>query len=323
MSTPKCARPGCPYKIYSGEVCKPHFEADRIKGYRGFVDATPAIEHARALRALGWADTMIAAEAGIDRGQVYHLIRGRKRAHVLTVRAVLQVPLKLVPSTLVIDSTGTRRRAQAMAYMGHSFAAQAEALGLYKTTVHDSLSRDRVTAALAYKVAALYEKWQHEPGPSHVAAGKARAAGYRPPEAWDSVTIDDPAAMPADLLAEDHEADWVVVRRILAGAMDKSHERYDPTLNANRADRVAAVCELLGRADTTEYKIQRLLGTGRWKTLGLIADPNQPDPLFREWARRELELAKLSAAARREQAADVVQFPDRSGRVQDNTEEAA
>ena len=97
----------------------------------------------------------------------------------------------------MIDATGSRRRLQALAVMGHGAAAVHEASGL-GTHHWDYIVKKATTVrpATAERVTAAYDELWDKPGSLRIAK-RARAQGWLGPLDWDDDAIDDPAAEPA------------------------------------------------------------------------------------------------------------------------------
>ena len=97
-----------------------------------------------------------------------------------------------------IDSTGTRRRLEALATIGWSANAIADHTGLSYRWIRE-LRRGktpRITRNTRDLVARVYDQLWDTPGPCSFARGHATRNGWAPPMAWDEHTIDDPAARP-------------------------------------------------------------------------------------------------------------------------------
>lgn len=106
----------------------------------------------------------------------------------------------------VIGSTGTRRRLEALVYLGYSQQELGHRLNISPSNMTAFMRRDHVTAGGARKVTALYERLWNRPAIAedhrtkisvNRARNNARRNGYAPPLAWDDDTIDDPTATPA------------------------------------------------------------------------------------------------------------------------------
>lgn len=106
------------------------------------------------------------------------------------------------------DATGTRRRLQALARRGWSLGKLSARLGTSRRAI-EILRYQRVTPAVAAKVAALYDELWDQPPPmatwaersaASQAGNYARRQGWVPPLGWDDEPgphcIDDPAAVP-------------------------------------------------------------------------------------------------------------------------------
>lgn len=196
MST--CAERNCTAEAQTRGRCDSHYRKRIRMGLHGWRDVGPAREHVAALRNLGWTWEQIAAEASLSTYVAHQIGAGRtKRLRVESERALLALPLEPRDSQRSIDSTGTRRRVQALAWMGWPAREVAARAGTTQATLQTLiLPRRRLSYALARRVAAVYEELCMKPGPSRVTAGKARAAGFVPPLGWPDDRIDDPKARP-------------------------------------------------------------------------------------------------------------------------------
>ena len=94
-----------------------------------------------------------------------------------------------------VDATGSRRRIQALQRMGWTGTHIAKAGGLIsRQAVGDVLTRDRVRADTARRVAVAFTELAMTPGPSSRTRIRAEKAGWVGPMHWDD--IDDPHATP-------------------------------------------------------------------------------------------------------------------------------
>jgi transposase-like protein len=159
----------------------------------------------------------------------------------------------LAGGPLTIDATGTRRRLQALARIGHTYQAIAEELGVVRSCVQQWAGNRRVHRRTAAQVAELYDAWSMTVGPSSKSRARAEAAGWPPPLAWDDESIDDPATQP-DLGADRAvDVDEVAVQRARRG------ERVPLT----RAEHRAAVAALTADGLTAAAVAERLGTTPR------------------------------------------------------------
>lgn len=96
-----------------------------------------------------------------------------------------------------VDPTGTTRRLQALAALGHSGTALAAELGVARQRILEIRNtRLQIRRETAAQIADLYDRLSMTPGDSEVTKGRAAAKGWAPPLAWDDEAIDDPAAQP-------------------------------------------------------------------------------------------------------------------------------
>lgn len=195
----KCAHPSCGSPSKTRGYCEHHYRRRLHTGRYGYQDATEVRAHLERLRELGWTWGQIGDAAGISWAIPFHLITGRQHRRVLpeTRDALLAVPLMPAASRRGVDSTGSRRRVQALAWMGWPCAEVARRIGSSRPSLATLiLPSRRISFAMAAKVAAVYDELSGTRGPSNISAAKARELGFAPPAAWDDETIDDPGARP-------------------------------------------------------------------------------------------------------------------------------
>jgi hypothetical protein len=171
-----------------------------------FVAADAARAHALKLRAQGVGYRRIAARAGLRMCTVQRILRGAARISRSTEKAILSLPLEQpLADGARVDSTGARRRVQALAVGGWSIVKIAAEVGVSGQTLWDILREVPCNAATASKVKAAYDRlWSTPPreltpaekGSASRTRNWAASKGWAPPLAWDDDTIDDPAAEP-------------------------------------------------------------------------------------------------------------------------------
>lgn len=203
---------------YAQRIAQSRWQAQRrhlmkLGQWQPFVDAEPVREHLRKVNALGMPYWEISKRIGLaQENSIQHLMWGRgaygpgRQVRRETAELIMSYwpSLDDFPDTARIDGTGTRRRVQALATLGWSRAVIGERIGMRSDHFRKALGRERVTARLARKVAAVYDElWNQDPlahGVSKASVERTRAeavrAGWVPPLAWDDDAIDDPAAMP-------------------------------------------------------------------------------------------------------------------------------
>lgn len=229
-----CKAVACEAAAHRRGYCHKHYRRRLGRGCYGYRDATEAREHVAKLRDLGWTWKQIGDAAGLSNAVPFHLLQGRRHRRVLaeTHYALMSVAAEPTDSHRGVDSTATRRRVQALAWMGWPCAEVARRVGTTRPVLATLiLPNRRPSYGLAARVAAVYDELCDVPGPSKIAASKARAFGFAPPAAWDEATIGDADAPPASPDLE--HVDEVAVQRVLVGRLEK-------TQRLNTAERAAA-----------------------------------------------------------------------------------
>jgi transcriptional regulator with XRE-family HTH domain len=97
-----------------------------------------------------------------------------------------------------VDPTGTVRRLQALAAMGHSGTVLAAELGVARQRLAEIRNGyfPQIRRETATKIAELYDRLSMTPGDSELTKGRAEAKGWAPPLAWDDEALDEPTARP-------------------------------------------------------------------------------------------------------------------------------
>lgn len=195
---PTCRHPkGCPTAADTDGWCSKHYKVRLRTGQNGYVDAAPVVEHLRRLNRLGWSCSAVERHTGQSHTNLSRIARGDfRRVKARTARLVLAVELKPVDSRRSVDSTGTRRRVEALGRMGWTARVVSTSIGLQPSTLSKMLWRGTVSTAIANRVARFYDENSGRFGGDRSFAVKAQSLGYTPPAAWDDDTIDDPRAKP-------------------------------------------------------------------------------------------------------------------------------
>ncbi|MFG3336913.1 hypothetical protein ACGFZZ_33460 [Streptomyces tendae] len=186
----------------------------RLKAYGQwdpFMPAEPVRAHLRLLADLGMPRSGVEQALGLQPNALRHATAGTSgfgRGEKITKevgQAVLAFWPKLedFPDSASVDSTGTRRRVEALATVGWSRAVLAQRAGRSVQGFRNKLHLPRVSAALARDVARLYDElWDQRPEDHGVAPWRAercrrqaQAAGFHGPLAWDDELIDNPSAV--------------------------------------------------------------------------------------------------------------------------------
>lgn len=177
----------------------------------------------------------------------------------------------------VLPATGTQRRLQALAALGHTWARMGEALDMTASGAHHLATKNKayLRATTAAKVNALYEAWSMtlpsettsvERKNASYARTVARKRSWAPPLAWEGLDIDDPATSP-DHGGTDDDVDPVVIERILAGDSTPAH-------TATPAERHLVVAAWPGRTGRPINDLARLTG---WKPERYLTSPTQKE----------------------------------------------
>ncbi|MEU6235925.1 hypothetical protein [Kitasatospora sp. NPDC047058] len=182
------------------------------------VPAGPARQHAEALAAAGRSWRQIADDSGLAYPVIRNLLVGAsgrpptKKLRAINAAAILSVPVPAQPDgTALIDTTGSRRRLQALHAAGWPLGRiartaypdrQASARRVLFNVLHGRTST--VTPRTAARIRAAYDAlWDQFPDASGVpwaasadALRLAAANRWAPPLAWDDDDIDNPDALP-------------------------------------------------------------------------------------------------------------------------------
>lgn len=172
--------------------------------WQGRTSPDPAFAHITYLRSRGLSIRAIAAAADLPATTVtpiaYPDHYGREFILGVTAEAILRVTPEMAPDWACVYAIGSRRRLEALMRLGWSGVYLGQRLGMTHQAIHSIRTRaDRITAANARRIAALFDELEMHEGPSVQTRTRAERAGYPLPLAWDIDTIDDPAAVPAVL----------------------------------------------------------------------------------------------------------------------------
>jgi transcriptional regulator with XRE-family HTH domain len=171
---------------------------DHGRGQRRRTTTTKALAHIRSLTAAGWTQAQICRATGLPHRTISAIANGLyKETNRGIEQRILALPIGEAPDDLRdIDATGTRRRLQALAVLGHTSADLSEPIGMHR----DALNRIKrgelatVRKTTAEKIARVYRHLSRVPGTSNRIRNLALIHGWHGPLAWDD--IDDPAALP-------------------------------------------------------------------------------------------------------------------------------
>lgn len=206
---------GCDICVTASRDYNRRLKQQNAYGRSNMVDAEPARRHVLMLQGEGLGTRRIADLANVDRKAVQILMNGRsdrgtpppKKIRRETAEKILAVEITLdaFAGKANMDSTGGRRRLQALIAIGWSQVQLSKHIGVSDGNFTTLLDRPRWTAATVRAVHALYDElWNQQPPTDTAfqrrtvtaARKRARENGWPPPMAWDDDTIDDPAAEP-------------------------------------------------------------------------------------------------------------------------------
>jgi hypothetical protein len=170
-----------------------------------------------------------------------------------------------------IDATGSRRRIRALIADGWPREIIADELGISLSALDYYSRRDRVLAATAEKIRAVYQNLADTSGPSNSARAQARARGWLSPIWWDDDLIDDPNYDPQQrLVPEENVAyPWQMHPSIDPIAVDR-FVHGDTTVPLNRDEKRCAYKEMLSRGVSRNEVVRRLRIS--WTTAREFAD---------------------------------------------------
>ncbi|WP_293783578.1 hypothetical protein [uncultured Aeromicrobium sp.] len=218
---------------------KTNYERDRRRQkaygrWNGYVDATPARQHVRALQAQGMGLKRIVAVSGVPSGSIWKLLYGKRRpdgTRTPSQRVRKETAEKLLALTLdladgqIVDRTGAVRRLQALVALGWSMTKLADRLGKdvgnFTPVIHGrrdiTVATDRAVRALFTELAMQLppqDHW-HDKTAATRARNYARRHGWAPPLAWDDIDHDD---RPTTAVVDPESGlDEVAIERALAG----------------------------------------------------------------------------------------------------------
>lgn len=203
----QCTECGEPAK--GRDLCTRHYEAYRHResGYGRWqtttqVPAAAASEHIHALRQTGMPLRMIGVAAALSHRTVKGLldekvdtVSATTADRILAIAIPICWPLE-APDTVLVDSTGTTRRLQALTVLGWPCNELAHRLDTSSEALHPLLVGriGKVKACRARAVRDLYNELSMTKGQSPRSSTSARKRGWVPPLAWDDDIIDDPAS---------------------------------------------------------------------------------------------------------------------------------
>lgn len=173
------------------------WKLDRVRGVKRLTDPGQVRLHVLTLLGQGWSARGVAGAAGVAPQTVTRLVRGdAKSIGRATAAKILAVDPDALPAEAshqtaepFVPRVGTVRRLQALMFMGYS---QRDLRG-YGISAANLLNQQGrwVTRSTHDKVAAVYAKLAHVPGPTSRSRHEAIKRGYIGPLAWDDIDHDE------------------------------------------------------------------------------------------------------------------------------------
>ncbi|WP_445520510.1 hypothetical protein [Streptomyces sp. NEAU-174] len=176
---------------------------NRELGRSPFIDPAMAQAHLKHLhQTMTWPS--LATATGVPLSGLLRIYNGErtKICHSTHARIMAAQPPAKGDGGQLIDVTGSRRRIQALVYIGHSLRAIADAANTGRMRIHAIATNGQPTIRreLAERIEAAYKQLAHQAVPVNKYTQRsrniARSKGWHGPLAWDTDTIDDPKAQP-------------------------------------------------------------------------------------------------------------------------------
>jgi hypothetical protein len=196
-----CYQRGCraPECVLASYRYSKQLQLDHARGQRRRRDATQVRAHLQRLLANKWWEAEIARAAEITGTTIANLLAGQPTVRTAIALRILSIPAVDISRTELgerQDATGSIRRLQAMAVIGHTWAAVGADAGITPDRI-GSIVRgitNGIRPDEARRIAATYRRLSISPGTSRQAATIARNKGWHGPLDWDD--IDDPNCQP-------------------------------------------------------------------------------------------------------------------------------
>jgi AraC-like DNA-binding protein len=192
-----CYQRGCrlPECVREDYVYRKALDLDHLQGRRRLVDATQARAHIERLQANNWTLLQIGKAGGVSESAVHAIAMGQTEARASTVLGILSIHIAARPEQTV-DATGTRRRIQALMYIGHTCPTIGKRAGYSPDWLRRIAAGwvRTVSVEIATAVARAYRDLVSQPGISSRARIHARKHEWHGPLSWDD--IDDPNCQP-------------------------------------------------------------------------------------------------------------------------------
>jgi AraC-like DNA-binding protein len=199
-----------------------------------YADAEPVRAHLTQLVNSGIGLATVAARAGVSRGTLHALLSThhaatRPRVRAGTAQRIRQVkPVSHHPAA--VDSTGAKRRLQALIANGWSMTRLATQVHCHPSTISRLLRSTTITRSIDHAIRDLYTRLAEQPAPtaatgerSSVEAARryADAHGWVTPDRWTDIDHD----LQPHSLRTDTDIDQVAISRALDGRPTELNHR--------------------------------------------------------------------------------------------------
>lgn len=170
------------------------YELQRLAGIPAVIPGPTVAAHLRACIASGHTVRSVSAQTGVSERAIGYILHGQSK--VTRKRALALLALKPLEQNPRIDPTGTIRRIQALACIGHPVAWTAEQSGYHPSYLFNIMAGriPTVPRDVAARIAQVYRQHSGRPGPSTFARNSARRNNWHGPAVWDD--IDNPDEQP-------------------------------------------------------------------------------------------------------------------------------
>ncbi|MFJ9420762.1 hypothetical protein [Streptomyces sp. NPDC101249] len=222
----RCKRPECLERNRTYQNLR--YRKQGYGTWQPLVDATPIREHLTMLKTHGVSCAQVAEITGLYTATVTGFLYDLGPKRPRKKRATPEIAAKILAVTVdqgsphLVDSTGTRRRLQALACIGWPMKTLAPYIGVHSATANRLALQDRVSRSSATAVAGCYARLRDQNPEDHgVVAGVARRVrnaaaleGWRDPQWWEDYgRIDDPGFDPATVPSEPGFLERARIRR--------------------------------------------------------------------------------------------------------------
>lgn len=179
--------------------CKQYRNKTHQTGHATRIPSAPVTARIQHWLSLDYTYGQIAAATGSSHQTIIYHARGDyPTIHPRVAKRILSTCLGAdsIPGSVPVDSTGTVRRLQAMAAVGHTFRAISTEINVHPDAISRIANSKHATVlgSTARRVAELYRRWSHVPGRSLWCRNMAASKGWHGPLAWDD--IDNPNEQP-------------------------------------------------------------------------------------------------------------------------------